>query len=137
MKDLENKIRGILPRLQEIVKGQQFYSPYYGIITATKVTRYGNGKYGIYGFDEKEGLPRDNYYPRDLELRGFPIKLNDVLEFLNICFTTDNSASNTVKLFNSSENSKLKKVVIDNWHLSSVFLEDQSEELKEKLNTII
>jgi len=135
MKELENKIREVLPRLQEVKRGQRFLSPYYGIITATNITDHGNNKYSVYGFDEDQGLPRDNYYPKDLELLGFEIKLNDVLEFLNIFFITDESASNVVKLFNGSEKAKIKKTLIDNWDLSSILLRDQSNSIKDLLNS--
>lgn len=84
MKTLENKIREALPRLQKIEKGQRFMSSYYGVITATKITDWYNGIYSIYGYDEIEGLSRDCYYPKELELLGHPIKLNDVLEYIKI-----------------------------------------------------
>ena len=84
MYNLENKIREALPRLSKIEKGQRFLSKYYGVITTTQINDLGNGNYGIYGFDELEGLPRSNYYPRDLELIGHSIKLNDVLEYAKL-----------------------------------------------------
>ena len=84
MYNLENKIKEALPRLSKIEKGQRFLSKHYGVITATQIDDLGNGKYGIYGFDELEGLPRSNYYPRDLELIGHPIKLNDVFEYAKL-----------------------------------------------------
>lgn len=130
MKELENKIREALPRLQKIEKGQRFLSKYYGIITATKVDNLGGDKYDIYGFDEMEGLPRSNYYPRDLELIGHPIKLNDILEYIKIKDTP---------IYNTTEINTIAFGVfpkIQYWDLSSVFLADQSEELKEFLNNL-
>ncbi len=82
LNELENKIRKAIPELQNIEIGQRFYSEYYGIITATKITPHSKITYSIYGFDEKEGLPRDCYYPRDLTLIGKPIQLNHVLEYV-------------------------------------------------------
>lgn len=60
-------------------RGVQFLSQYYGVITATNVTHYGNEKYSIYGYDVENGLPRDCYFPRDLEWLGFPIDLDTLL----------------------------------------------------------
>ena len=125
MTELENKIREALPRLKKVEVGQKFLSKYYGIITATKVDNLGGGKYDIYGFDEMEGLPRSNYYPRDLELVGHPIKLNDVLEWL--CLNKNYSCN--------MQNGRFYIFGIS-WDLSSVFLADQSEELKEFLNSL-
>ena len=125
MTELENKIREALPRLKKVEVGQKFLSKYYGIITATKVDNLGGGKYDIYGFDEMEGLPRSNYYPRDLELVGHPIKLNDVLEWL--CLNKNYSCN--------MQNGRFYIFGIS-WDLSSVFLADQSEELKEFLNRL-
>lgn len=120
--NLENKIREALPRLSKIEKGQIFHSKYYGNITATKITEYGKGFYSIYGFDELEGLPRDNYYPRDLKLIGHPIKLNDVLQYLTFL-------SFPIGSYQYEEVLKL-------WFLDSVFLADQSNELKIFLNNL-
>lgn len=125
MKELENKIREVIPRLQKIEKGQKFSSKYYGTIVATKVTQHTQNSYSIYGFDEMEGLPRDNYYPIDLELLGHPIKLNDVLEWL-------------CKSKNYSCNMQNGNFYIFGyvWDLSSVFLANQSEELIKFLNEL-
>lgn len=123
MRELENKIREALPRLQKIEKGQRFFSKYYGVIVATQVKELSRDKYDIYGFDETEGLPRSNYYPRELELIGHPIKLNDVLEYLL-----------DVEKY-STKDSQMQKV-LNVWDLSSVFLADQSDELKEFLNNL-
>lgn len=122
---LENKIREALPRLQEIEKGQRFSSIYYGIVVATKVTQHTQNTYSIYGFDEETGLPRDNYYPRELELLGHPIRLNDVLDWL-------------CKSKNYSCNMQDGNFYIFGhvWDLSSVFLADQSEELIKFLNEL-
>lgn len=123
MKNLEDRIREYLPRLKRIEVGQKFLSKYYGIITATKVDNLGGSKFDIYGFDEMEGLPRSNYYPRDLELVGHPIKLNDVLEYVKL------------KVSKVSHHKVLGNVCLD-WDLFSVFLADQSDELKEFLNNL-
>lgn len=118
--NLENKIREALPHLQKIENGQVFYSKYYGNITATKITHRGGEVYSIYGFC-KEGLPRNNYYPKDLQLVGKPIMLNDVLYW----FTT----------FMNNE-SEYTDEVLSEWDLQSSFLADQSEKLINYLNSI-
>jgi hypothetical protein len=125
MTELENKIREALPRLKRIEVGQKFLSKYYGIITATYIYNLEGNKFEIYGFDEVGGLPRRCNYPRDLELVGHPIKLNDVLEWL--CLNKNyscNMQDGNFYIFGIS------------WDLSSVFLADQSEELKEFLNSL-
>lgn len=135
MKELENKIREALPRLQKIENGQIFYSKYYGNITATQVLHEGGGNYSIYGFCEK-GLPRDSYYPRDLELVGKPITLNDVL----IWHSTNGRdlyshfevgmGQGVFRVYDSDESYSII------WNLQSPFLADQSEELINFLNDI-
>ena len=131
MKNLENKIREALPRLSKIEKGQRFLSKYYGVITATQIDDFGDGNYGIYGFDELEGLTRDNYYPRDLELIGHTIKLNDVLEYYK-----NSNFEHGVNMMFESEWKNGCHYIVDNWNLSSIFLADQSEELIDFLNTL-
>lgn len=79
---LTDLIKSNIKELTKIEVGQVFNSKYYGHIVATKVTHLSEGKYSIYGFDIKEGLPRDNYYPRDLDLVGKEPMLNNVLHFL-------------------------------------------------------
>lgn len=194
MTELENKIREALPHLQKVEKGQRFFSKYYGIIVATKVDSLGGGNYDIYGFDEMEGLPRSNYYPRELELVGHPIKLNDVLEYIKLksnfkelfyyfCSVDQSENNESDDTFESNfkdyktifkdlyydkeegyhpdyDGDILYKAIVKteifeveggyshrftiepndfilrNWNLSSVFLADQSEELKEFLNKL-
>ncbi|HSE99953.1 MAG TPA: hypothetical protein VLA48_03570 [Nitrososphaeraceae archaeon] len=135
MKELENKIRESLPHLQVIEKGQLFHSKYYGNITATKVTRHGGEAYSIYGFCE-EGLPRDCYYPKELELVGKPIMLNDVLLWhstngrdLYSHFEV-NMGQGVFRVYDSEESYSII------WDLEHPFLTDQSEELIEFLNGI-
>lgn len=142
MTELENKIREALPRLKKVEVGQKFLSKYYGIITATKVDNLGGGKYDIYGFDEMEGLPRSNYYPRDLELVGHSIKLNDVLEYLSLKNLNTKNYEVSFDIngafldINKYSDGDVKDYQDYQWDLSSVFLADQSEELKEFLNSL-
>lgn len=131
MQQLENKIREALPRLSKIEKGQRFLSKYYGVITATQIDDLGDGKYSIYGFDELEGLPRSDYYPRDLELIGHPIKLNDVLEYYK-----NSNFEHGVNMMFESEWKNGCHYIVNNWDFSSVFLADQSNEIKEFLNNL-
>lgn len=125
--NLENKIREALPRLQKIEKGQRFLSKYYGVITATCIYNSDGNKFEIYGFDEMEGLSRRGNYPRDLELVGHPIKLNDVLEYIHFL---DKNKTSQYFITESYDD------ILPNWDLSSVFLADQSNELKEFLNSL-
>ena len=136
MYNLENKIKEALPRLSKIEKGQRFLSKHYGVITATQIDDLGNGKYGIYGFDELEGLPRSNYYPRDLELIGHSIKLNDVLEWHSKDGRDKYSHFEVSKgqaYFSIYDGEEVESII---WNLSSVFLADQNEELINFLNTL-
>lgn len=127
MKDLEDKIREALPHLKEVEKGQIFHSKYYENITATKIIEYGKGVYSIYGFCE-EGLPRDNYYPKDLELVGKPIMLNDVLLWLK-GIDTDLHSINKYGIMHDKEWNMMCR-----WNLNSPYLSEQSEELIKFLN---
>lgn len=130
MKELENKIREALPRLKKIEKGQKFLSKYYGTITATKIDDIGGGRYDIYGFDEVEGLPRCGYYPKEFELIGHRIKLNNVLEYVKI---------KDLPIYNTIGVNTLAFGIfpeIQYWDLSSVYLDDQSDKLKEFLNNL-
>lgn len=135
MKELENKIREALPHLQKIEKGQIFYSKYYGNITATKITPHGKGMYSIYGFCQ-EGMPRDNYYPRDLELVGKPIMLNDVLNWYSINGRDSYShfevgrGQGVFRVYDSDESYSII------WNLDYPLLSDQSEELINFLNNL-
>lgn len=130
MKELEIKIREALPHLKELVKGQRFMSKYYGIITATKITDWGKGAYSIYGFDELEGLPRDCYYPRDLELLGFPIMLNDVISYvkMNEGEVRDVTDDGLIAFY--------KDLRVAYWDLSSVYFSEQCDSLVEFLDNL-
>ena len=134
---LENSILNDLPYLRNIEKGQRFYSDYYGIITATKITHWGNMVYSIYGFDEKDGSPRDCYYPKDLKMIGKNIMLNDVLKWHSM---------NDRKKYSHFEVTKNDAyfVVYDSeetymvfWDLSKPFLKDQSNDLLEWLASLL
>jgi hypothetical protein len=107
-----------IKELTEIKVGQVFNSKYYGDIVATKVTYLSEGKYSIYGFDIKEGLPRDNYYPRDLDLVGKEPMLNNVLYFF------------IESLYSTSKEDKHLSVldmILSEWDYSKMYLKDQSE----------
>ena len=113
-----------LPYLRKIEIGQRFHSEYYGTITATKITDWGKMVYSIYGFDEKDGNPRDCYFPKDLKLLGKAIMLNDVLEY----FKTSNYDG---KVNMMSEHKAINGInfIVKNWDLSKPLLKNQSEEL--------
>ena len=132
LKELTDAIRNALPRLMVIEKGQIFHSKYYGDIVATRIGKHSEKVCSIYGFDLKDGLPRDNYYPRDIELVGKNPQLNDVLEwFLSI--------KNDSMLFTSTCGNIFLGLHKDKqiWDLSKPFLKDQSEDLINFLHSII
>ncbi len=113
---LKTEIQKAIPNLMKIEEGQIFNSEHYGDIIATKITSHTKKSFSVYGFDIKEGLPRDNYYPRDLKLIGKEPMLNDVLEWIKI------------KL-NSDDDLKLKYhfmyKILETWDTSSPYLKDQ------------
>ena len=126
MKELENKIREALPRLQELTKGCIF------------TDRNNVIKYEVLGFSS-DGKLTATYFNKfkiswnynvdkfrvKFEVIGHPIKLNDVLEWL--CKTKNHSCNmqdGNFYIFGHA------------WNLSSVFLADQSNELKEFLNDL-
>ncbi len=138
LEKLEEAIYKSLPRLKEIKVGQRFHSKYYGEIVATKITKHSKDIYSIYGFDIKEGLPRDNYYPRDLTILGQEIALNDVLAFLNeisgnrYCITSDNRLMKQKYIFGHFE--EIGLWIVD---LSKPLLKDQSQELINYLTELL
>ena len=121
---LEISILMKLPYLRKIEIGQRFHSEYYGTITATKITDWGKMVYSIYGFDEKDGNPRDCYFPKDLKLLGKAIMLNDVLEY----FKTSNY-DGKVNMMLEHEAINGINFIVKNWDLSKPLLKNQSEEL--------
>lgn len=121
LQQLTTLIQASNPELLTLGVGQKFNSKYYGIITATIITNHGNGIYSIYGFDEKEGLPRDSYYPRDLELIGKPPTLVDVLKWAKLPFETAEETYFSYGL--------IRERILELWNLDSIYLRDQSPEL--------
>lgn len=126
MKELENKIREALPTLQGLTKGCIFTDKNRII------------EYEVLGFS-KDGKITATYFNKfkiswnynvdkfrtRFDIIGHPIKLNDVLEWL--CLTKNYSCN--------MQNGNFYIFGIA-WDLSSVFLADQSDELKEFLNNI-
>jgi hypothetical protein len=100
-----------IPSLMSIENGQVFHSEFYGNIVATKVEPLSGGKYSIYGFDEATGMPRSDYYPRDLKLVGKDIMLNHVLYYVVNELNVDATP------------------LIAQWGLLNPCLKDQSEEV--------
>lgn len=122
IKLLTHNIRKVISRLTKIEVGQIFYSSYYGNITATKIKYIGDGKYDIYGFSDSDGLPRNNYYPRDLELVGKEPMLNDVLEWLKGIDTRIHSINKYGTIHDTDWCN------ICSWDLSKPYLKDQPKE---------
>jgi len=124
--ELENKIREALPRLKELTDGAIIYKPHYNVFGQEYVEdvydeiEYRFGKFFENG-KELEHFKLDSNWNI-----SHPIKLNDVLEYWK---KKSNATSAT------SFKNELHKIVID-WDLSSVFLADQSEDLKEFLNNL-
>jgi hypothetical protein len=134
---LELSIFYELPYLRNIEIGQRFHSDYYGTITATKITNWGKMVYSIYGFDEKDGSPRDCYYPRDLGLLGKNIMLNDVLKWHSSNGRDKYSHFEISKgeaYFSIYDGEETESLV---WDLSKPFLKDQSNELLEWLADLL
>ena len=129
LQQLKANIYQSLPDLMELGVGCEFNSKYYGKITATKITNYGNGVYSIYGFDEKEGLPRDNYYPRDLEILGRPITLPDVLRWMSGLEIFKNRVGRRGNLGYIDERAEL----LEMWNYLKYTIDDQSDQLIEFL----
>ncbi len=74
--NIQQTINKIVFGENEIDRGVQFLSEFNGIVTATAVTKHKEGIYSIYGFDKECGLPRDNYFPRNLIWLGYEIDLD-------------------------------------------------------------
>jgi hypothetical protein len=121
---LKEAIYKALPRLTKIKVGQRFHSNFYGEIIATRIDRYSDNKCAVYGFDVKQGLPRDNYYPRDLTLLGQEPQLNDVLEWIN-----KEPKANILVIIRFCDTFK--------WDLSKPLLKDQSQELIDYLTSLV
>lgn len=129
LEKIKQEIYKALPRLMEIQNGQRFESRFYGVIIATKIEKI-KSIYSIYGFDVEKGLPRSEYYPRDLTILGIEPQLNDVLEWLGKIMLI-NGYENTdpyyINILGEIHNSKSQ--LLCKWDLSKPFLKDQSEEL--------
>lgn len=134
---LEESILTGIPQLNNLEVGQRFHSEYYGTITATRITKYGKGVYSIYGFDEKDGSPRDCYYPRDLKMLGKDIMLDNVLSWHSQNGRNKYShfeVSNFEAYFSIYDGEERADIL---WNLSKRLLKDQSEELIEWLTELI
>lgn len=126
MEELENKIREALPRLKSLTDGAIVYRPHWNVFKQ----EYDEGVYDElelrngYLFEDDEKVDSYPFCIGDNWYVGHPIKLNDVLEYWK-------KKSNTTSA--TGFKNELHKIVMD-WDLSSVFLADQSEELKDFLN---
>lgn len=139
MKELENKIIEALPRLKELTKGcivKDILNEWiYEVIDNKYCPQLYSYQYSAFRTLDFKDL--ENIY-----IIGHPIKLNDVLDYIyskkpnskcyNVSFDYDGTFTEIWKYANGDiEGSKIYY-----WNLSSVFLSDQSEELKEFLNTL-
>lgn len=117
---LKQKIQEAVPSLMEIEVGQVFYSKFYGEIVATRITRHNNNVMSIYGFDIKDGLPRSEYYPKELKIVGKEPMLNDVIAWLD----------KTVGCWSCivGQHTYIRELMVY-WDLLKPFLKDQDQEL--------
>ena len=128
---LENKIREQLPHLKEVnkgcvINGQEVIYKSREINNIVLIDVFSND----YGHDRWKIKNDIIYrtinkvdYPVEIETISHPIKLNDVLEYML------NFRKYSVEDFEIQE-------VLNVWDLSSVFLADQSDKLKDFLNTL-
>ncbi len=130
---LAEKIQTAIPSLLAIEVGQIFNSQYYGNIVATKINRHSYNVYSIYGFDETEGMPRDNYYPKDLKLVGREPQLNDVLAYI----WNNSKVSDKIRITMSDNILSISSILlfqyIIEWDLSFSSLKMQKDETIERL----
>ena len=152
MKELENKIREALPRLKSLTDGAIVYRPHWNVFKQ----EYDKGVYDElelrngHLFEDDEKVDSYPFCIGDDWYVGHPIKLNDVLEWLNIvndcnflmfsdgCLCKFDEEFNDYYPINNKtfELRVVNSVNTLHWDLSSVFLADQSEELKEFLNRL-
>lgn len=128
---LTDHIRKCVPKLRSIEVGQVFFSSFYGYIQATIINKYSENLYAVYGFDLKEGFPRNNYYPRDLKLVGKKPMLNDVLEWLKGI----DCEIHSINKYGMMHDRKWE--LICQWDLSKDYLKDQKQATIEHLYNLI
>ncbi len=116
---LEDKIREALPRLKELTKGCKIYDKESMFPYEIVDNRYYPQLY-CYEYSSFRVLEFNDL--GNFETIGHPIKLNDVLQYLTF--------------LGFPLNSYQYKEVLKLWFLDSVFLADQSDELKEFLNKL-
>lgn len=125
MEKLENKIREALPRLKELTPGCFIAENISGNIF--KLLSYNKTSETFDYYNPVDGMFEEALETLDcFEVIGHPIQLNDVLEYWK-------KKSNTTSA--TAFKNELYKITMD-WNLSSVFLADQSDELKEFLNDL-
>lgn len=136
MKQLEDKIREALPRLKELTDGAIIYKPHWNIFSQKFEEDIFDEIEYRYGRFFEDGEPLMHFKLDESYYVGHPIKLNDVLEWCTIegkdnYFHFEASLGQGVfRIYDCEESYSLI------WDLSSVYLSDQSEELKEYLNSL-
>lgn len=135
--NLENKIREALPRLKEIGVGLKFIDK---LDFKAEIVYENVGTYYYFSESDNEVFSITSNFFGGIckEVIGHPIKLNDVLEYVGNKFYQENRAFMMGAFSTPSSNGNLSVVeyILWSWNLSSVFLADQSEELKEFLNSL-
>lgn len=137
MKELENKIREALTRLKEIGVGLKFIDK---LDFKAKIVYENVGTSYYFSESDNEVFSiTSNFFSRICkETIGHPIKLNDVLEYVGDKFYQENRYFMMGAFSTPSNTGNLSVVeyILWSWDLSSVFLADQSDELKEFLNNL-
>lgn len=125
LKELENKIREALPRLKELTKGCIFTNKNKNKVINYEVLGFSpGGKLNATCFNKFKVSWDYNVdkFRVKFEVIGHPIKLNDVLQYL--------------VYLGFPIGSYQYKQVLKLWYLPSVFLGEQSTELKGFLNRL-
>lgn len=132
IKLIADYIYGIKPELLNIEVGQKFFSSFYGEIVATRIHKFQGGLYDIYGYSISDGLPRQNYYPRDVKLVGKDITFIDIIYLLKTCkYKYAHFEGNVLVIYDGEDPESIE------WNLNSIYLKDQDAQMIDYILVII
>ncbi len=131
MKQLEDKIRESLPRLKELTEGAIIYKPHWNVFSQKFEEDVFDEIEYRYGRFFEDGEPLMHFKLDVSYYIGHPIKLNDVLEYFALSNYVDG-----INMMTEFERDRGIQVIVRNWNLSSIYLADQSNELKQFLNAL-